>query len=160
MVHQPPLHEELEPIAFLLGTWRGEGKGTYPTIEPFSYGEETTFTHFGRPVLLYAQRTWGIDDQEPMHSETGFFRPLPNGAIEIVLAHSFGAVEVEEGSVAATRIEVASRSVDSTGTAKSIQGMTRRLEVAGDVLTYTVDMAYGDHALQQHLEGRLRRVSD
>jgi hypothetical protein len=37
MAGEPPLHLEVEPIAFLLGTWRGEGKGEYPTIEPFAY---------------------------------------------------------------------------------------------------------------------------
>jgi len=159
VTHEPPLQEGLEPVAFLLGTWRGEGKGRYPTIEPFSYGEEVTFSHFGRPVLLYAQRSWALEDGTPMHSETGFFRPQPDG-IELVLAHSFGAVEIEEGSIHGTRIEVRSRSVDSTGTAKPIQSMARTLEVDGDVLSYTVAMAYGDHSLQEHLQAALRRVPD
>jgi hypothetical protein len=34
------VHKGIEPISYLLGTWRGEGKGRYPTIEDFSYGEE------------------------------------------------------------------------------------------------------------------------
>ena len=42
----PPLHPEAEPLAGLLGTWRGEGAGRYPTISPFRYGEEVRF--FGR----------------------------------------------------------------------------------------------------------------
>ncbi len=158
MTREPPLHKGLEPIAFLLGTWRGEGKGRYPTIEPFSYGEEVTFSHFGRPVLLYSQRTWAIEDGAPMHSETGFFRPQADGSIELVLAHTFGAVEIEEGRIDGTRIEMRSRSVDSTGTAKPIEAMTRTLEVDGDVLSYSVAMAYGDHPLQEHLEARLQRL--
>ena len=47
----PPLHPELEPLAGLLGAWRGEGAGEYPTIAPFRYGEELRFWHVGKPFL-------------------------------------------------------------------------------------------------------------
>ena len=41
----PKLHGDLQPLAFLLGRWCGEGKGGYPTIAPFAYGEEVRFWH-------------------------------------------------------------------------------------------------------------------
>src|SRR6266513_472924 len=46
-VMQVAVDPDVEPIAFLLGTWRGEGEGTWPEAEPFRYTEELVFEHFG-----------------------------------------------------------------------------------------------------------------
>ncbi len=43
------LHRDCAPIAWLLGTWRGNGHGNYPAIDGFSFGQECIFTHDGRP---------------------------------------------------------------------------------------------------------------
>ena len=34
----------MESMQPLLGTWRGEGKGSFPTIASFEYGEELVFS--------------------------------------------------------------------------------------------------------------------
>jgi nitrobindin-like protein len=157
-VSQPPLHHELEDISFLVGTWRGEGKGEYPTVDPFAYEEEIRFWHDGRPLLFYEQRNWNAASKAPMHSETGFWRPREGGAIEVVLAHGFGVAEIEEGEVYGRRCELHSRSLASTSTAKVIREVTRTYEVDGDVLIYQMEMAYGDTPLTHHLRAELRRA--
>ena len=154
---EPALHPEVESIAFLLGTWRGEGKGDYPTIEPFDYGEEARFWHVGKPFLVYTQRTWALDDGRPLHSEMGYWRPKPDGAIEIVLAHPFGIVEVQEGTVRAGTIAVASRTLAGTATAKEVTRLERTFVVEDEVLSYEVRMAAVGVPLTKHLKAELRR---
>jgi hypothetical protein len=156
---QTSLHPLVEPVAVLLGTWTGEGKGQYPSIESFSYGEEVRFWSVGRPWLGYSQRTWNLENHAPMHSEMGFWRPQEQGVLEVVIAHAFGIVEVAEGMVSDTRFELTSTSLVSTSTAKQVNELTRKIEVADDVLTYEVAMAYGDHPLQAHLAAELRRTA-
>jgi hypothetical protein len=57
------LHPDLNPLAWIVGTWRGKGRGEYPGIEPFEYAQEVVFNHDGRNFLNYFSRSWIIDDR-------------------------------------------------------------------------------------------------
>jgi hypothetical protein len=156
------MHPDVESIAFLLGAWRGEGQGVYPTIASFAYGEEIRFAALpGKPFLAYQQRTWALDDQRPLHAETGYWRPKPDGRLEVVLAHPTGIAEIEEGTVEGTTIDLTATSIGLAATAKEVTGLSRRFELGGDgILRYEVHLAAAGQALQGHLTAELRRVED
>ena len=153
-------HADLAPIAWLLGTWRGEGVGGYPTMEPFRYGEELTFRHNGKPFLAYTQRTWSLDDGRPLHAETGYWRPRPDGHVEVVLAHPTGIAEIYYGTVTGTRVELATDVVARTQSAKEVSALTRLFGLVDGRLMYAVDMAAVGQSLQPHLSATLDRAGD
>ena len=65
------MHPDVAPLAFLLGTWRGEGRGRYPTIEPFAYRQEIVVEHVADPSLLYLQSSWALADGAPHELDMG-----------------------------------------------------------------------------------------
>lgn len=156
----PDLHPDIEPIGFLVGTWRGAGSGSYPTIEGFSYNEEITFGHVGKPFLAYGQKTKHAETGLPMHAESGYWRLHDGRNAELVLAHPTGIVEVLAGSWADGVFDLRSVSVVGTPTAKSVTETHRRFEIVGDELRYDVAMAAVGEPLTHHLSAVLQRSVD
>ena len=95
------LHPAVAHLAPLLGTWRGAGRGHYPTIDPFEYTEEVTFGHVGKPFLAYNQRTKGADGA-PLHAECGYWRPAGEQGLELLIVHPSGIAEILVGEVMET----------------------------------------------------------
>jgi hypothetical protein len=157
----PELHPDIAALAPLLGTWLGRGAGEYPTIEPFTYAEEVTFGHVGKPFLSYTQRTKALSDGRPLHGETGYLRVPSLGRVEWVLAHPTGVTEVEEGlltvNAGAIEMEVTSSAIGRTASAKDVSGLSRSFHIEGDAMTYTVRMAAVGQPLQHHLAASLTR---
>lgn len=151
------MHEDVRPLAFLLGTWRGEGRGDYPSTKPFTYSEEISFRTWGKPYLAYEQRTWAPDGS-PMHAELGYWRPKPGGVLEVVMSQPTGHAEVEEGRFSDGLIETATTAVTAASSAKDVLRLERRIQVHGDVLRYEVRMAAVGHPLGFHLAAELKRV--
>jgi nitrobindin-like protein len=155
----PQLHADVAWLAFLLGTWRGEGSGSYPTIEPFAYRERLTFDHVGDAWLSYVQESWSLDD-EPLHFERGFLRPgATAGEVELVLAHPIGVTEVAHGRVDGGDIHLRGEElgIGRAATGMDVRGLERRYQVEGDALRYQIDMATGTTPMTLHLTADLRR---
>jgi len=155
-VEGPALHADIAPLAFLLGSWMGEGKGFYSTIEPFEYGEEIRIWHIGKPYLAYTQRAWLLADGRASHGEAGFIRMSGPDRVELVIAHPTGHAEVAQGSLTGTSIALASTGVIATSTAKSVTDLERDITVDGERMTYELRMAAVGKALEAHLQAELR----
>ncbi|KAG2590786.1 UPF0678 fatty acid-binding protein-like protein At1g79260 [Panicum virgatum] len=156
---QPPVpHPAVAPLAFLLGKWRGEGEGSFPTISSFRYGEELLFSHHpSKPVISYTQKTWKAASGEPMHAESGYWRPRPDGSIEVVIVQSTGLAEVQKGSYDAEKKTVTLQS-ELVGNASKVKQITRAFQVADGELSYVVQMATITTSLQPHLKALLKRI--
>ena len=159
------IHPDLEPLAFLLGQWEGAGIGGYPTIESFRFGQEISFSHNGKPFLIYTSRTWRLDEEgqigPPLGTESGYWRPRPDSQVEVMLAHPTGIVEIYLGEITGTRIEMATDVVARTATAKEVTAGHRLYGLVGSDqdLAYAYDMAAVGQELQPHLSAQLKRVS-
>lgn len=157
-----PVHPALGPLAALVGTWRGEGEGAYPTIQPFRYREEVTFQHDGRPVLAYHQRTWRIDADTPMHTEAGYLRSPSDGHAELVIAQPTGFTEVATFTVdtsdAAVQLDGDRAPLGRTPSAKPVEDVRRRLRIEGDVLQLDLWMTFAGHQDTHHLRAVLQRA--
>jgi hypothetical protein len=159
-------HPAIAPLSFLLGRWEGHGKGDYPTIEAFDFIQELTFTHIGKPFLIYSSRSWRLEfDQEgvlakgaPLAIETGFWRPQPDNRVEVLLVHPTGITDIYLGEVTGTRIEMATDAVVRTESAKPytaghrLYGLVDSIRRTGEKdLAYAFDMAAMGQPLQPHL---------
>ncbi len=157
----PDLHPALTVLAPLLGTWAGAGAGEYPTIPSFSYLEEVTFGHVGKPFLGYGQRTRAADDGRPLHAETGYLRVPSAGRVELVLAHPTGVTEIQEGTVTVdgdvVELELTATSIGLTASAKDVTALSRSFRLDGDELTYTLRLGAVGQPLQHHLAATLHR---
>jgi hypothetical protein len=157
----PELHPDLLALAPLLGTWAGQGTGKYPTIEPFEYYEEVVFSHVGKPFLAYSQKTKAVSDGRPLHAETGYLRAPRPGNAELVVAHPNGITEIEVGSYSVIggviEIELSTTAIGLTPTAKEVTALGRSLRIAGDELSYVMQMGAVGQPLQDHLAAVLHR---
>lgn len=157
------LDPALLPLAFLVGEWAGAGLGQYPTIEDFRFGQEVSFGYVpGKKFLDYESRSWLIDERgekvRPLAREHGYWRPQPDGGLEVVLAHPTGIVEIWLGELGDGKIELRTDAVARTATAKEYSGGHRLYGLVKGDLLWTYDMAAMGQPLQNHLAAQLKRV--
>ncbi|MFU8839768.1 MAG: FABP family protein [Nitriliruptoraceae bacterium] len=158
------LHADLEALRPLVGVFAGEGEGDFPTVTRFRYHEEVSFLPRG-PLLVYAQHTADPASGRPMHAETGFLRRAGEVGIELLLAHTFGLTELQEGHLEAApeagvdlRLTLQSSAIGVAATAKRVDAVRRQLTVTGDELVSELWMSYAGVDDTQHLRSVLRRT--
>ncbi|WP_367046885.1 FABP family protein [Streptomyces sp. Je 1-332] len=161
----PAPHALLTPVLGLLGTWHGRGRGEYPTLEAdFTYAQEVTFSHDGRPFLHYEARAWLLDADDaplrPSARESGWWRLQPDGRVEALITQPTGIAEIAAGRAAGNTVDLATGEVARTPTAKEVKATRRRYTLTGDgELTFVHDLEAVGQPLQHHLSARLRRTA-
>jgi len=158
-----PPHPAIAPVSFLLGRWEGAGVVGYPTIDSANFGQEISFSHNGKPFLIYSSRTWLLDEDgsigRPLAMEVGFWRPQPSGRLEVLLTHPTGITEIYVGTLSGTRIEMITDAVARTASAKEVTAGKRLYGLVGSDLAYAYDMAAVGQPLQPHVSAQLKRVA-
>ncbi|MCD2186217.1 FABP family protein [Actinomycetospora soli] len=162
----PDLNDALLPVLPLVGVWRGEGEVVYPTIDgPFHFGQQITVAHDGRPFLSWEARAWLLDGPggavvRPAARETGFWRPQPDGTIELLLAHATGIVEIFYGTARTqTSWELSTDATVRTATAKDVQAANRLYGIVEGDLFYVEERAMMGQEMQPHVSARLQRIA-
>lgn len=151
-------------FALLEGTWTGQGRGAYPTVQSFDYRETLIFTRRDDRSLAYEQRTQKRYDGQTewlvSHWENGFLRILENGEWEMVNAQSGGRSEVLIGIV-----ELRGDLICIHFTSKAIANdpriicTSRTFELEGETLRYQVEMqTTAVDRLTHHLKIALQRL--
>ncbi|RVU17630.1 FABP family protein [Streptomyces antnestii] len=160
----PAPHPLLAPVLGLLGTWHGRGEGGYPSLDgDFTYAQEVTFSHDGRPFLRYEARAWllGADGAplRPSARESGWWRLQADGRVESLITQPTGIAEIAVGTADGTTVDLTTDQVALAPTAKEV-GATRRVYTLTDdgTLTFTHDLEAVGLPLQHHLSARLRRA--
>ena len=153
---------ELAPLAWMIGRWEGAGVVGYPTIESANFGQEIEVSHDGRPFLTWQSRTWLLNDAgeqvRPLATELGFWRPVENGEVELVLAHPTGIVELYFGKAEPAKVELRTDGVIRSPHAKEYNAATRLYGLVNSNLMWAMDMAAVGQPLQSHLSAELKRV--
>ena len=143
-MNNPPI-TNIKVLDLLKGTWKGEGRGYFPTITPFDYRETLIFTRRDEKTLAYEQRAQkrfdGQTEWLESHWENGFIRSLDNGELELVNAQTGGRSEVLIGTIENPDPVISIHFVSKTITNDPrMISSSRTFELEGDTLRYEMEM--------------------
>lgn len=173
------LAPEVYPLAWLVGTWRGEGVVAYPGVEEAAFTQEIVIGSDGGPYLGHASTIRLVqapddpsaleagDDETPVWaSESGYWRvpperpddvPAAQHPVELLLADPSGHVAVYVGAVGNGRIDLVSDLVARTATGAEVTAGRRLYGLVNGELMWAHDLAAFGHPLQSYASARLTR---
>lgn len=158
-----PIHDDLLALLPLVGVWHGSGSGVVvSTGVQFSYGQQVSFVHDGRPFLAYDSRSWLLDADGAVirqaWRETGFWRRGASADdVEVILASNTGQAMQLTGTAGELRWELATMSVVPAPSAKHVDGERRMYAVVDEHLLYASELAPAGRPFAPHLNARLAR---
>nr|XP_034327369.1 THAP domain-containing protein 4 isoform X1 [Crassostrea gigas] len=164
-----PLHEAAKPLQWLLGKWKGQGKGIYPTIKDFEYIEDLEFFHVGQPMLQFRPfgkwmgRFYSVhkDTNKILHREVGFLRIKPGtNQVAFISSHNNGVSEMAEGTVEGQSVGLESHTLGrmSFGKDPQTKKLKRTLTLEGDTLHQVLFMETGNVTMTEHLRATYKKV--
>jgi hypothetical protein len=129
----------------LEGTWRGEGRGGYPTVTSFDYRETLVFARRDEKTLAYEQRAQkrydGGTEYLESHWENGFISILENDDLQLVNIQIGGRSEILVGTIesldAIFRVHFVSKTLTND---PRMVSSARTFELEGDILRYEMEM--------------------
>lgn len=142
--------------ASLVGSWRGRGTISLPSMAPRDYDEEVRFAVRSPVSLDYWQRAIDAVDGSMLHSEAGIWRVAAADTVELSIALP-GATEVSEGVLDGDSIVVASTKVGRAATGARLVRTARRYEVRGDTMSVEIAIATEAFPIVGHIRGELTR---
>ncbi|SKY13955.1 FABP family protein [Mycobacteroides abscessus] len=167
----PDLNAAMLALLPLVGVWRGEGEGR-DTDGDYRFGQQIVVAHDGSDYLTWDARSWRLDADGQFEQltlrETGFWRFAPdpndpdeNQAIELVLAHAAGFVELFYGQpLNASSWELVTDALARSKSGALISGAKRLYGlVDGGDLAYVEERVGADGGLEPHLSARLSRFA-
>jgi hypothetical protein len=137
-------------------------------------GQELNISHDGRPFLIHWSRTWRLDADgqrvEPLAMESGFWRPMPDNEVELLLNHPTGISETWYGKVTVTgivnaeitgaRVELKTDAIMRTSSAKEVTAGERLYGLVDGHIGWVYDMAAQGVTLKSHASFHLTKVNN